>query len=136
MRNYPALALRLALGAAFLYAVADRFGWLGGPGSHNVSWGTFARFTSFVGQLNWFVPSSLIAPLAWIETGIETFLGIALILGLWLRPIAIASALLLLAFATTMSIALGAGAPLSSSVFTAAAGAYALAAVARVKVLR
>jgi len=38
------LFARLALGASFLSAVADRFGLLGPYGAKNVSWGNFAHF--------------------------------------------------------------------------------------------
>lgn len=127
MRDYASLAVRVALAAGFLYAVADRFGWLGPPGAHNVSWGTFARFTAYVGFLNAFLPRAVIPALAWVDTALEIFLGIALIVGLWLRAVSIVSALLLLAFAITMTIAAGVGAPLAYSVFSAAAAAFLLA---------
>jgi len=126
-RDYATLALRVALGVTFLYSVADRFGVLGPPGTPNVSWGTFAKFTAFVGVLNWFLPHSLMMAVAWVDTTLEVFLGVALLLGFWLRPVAIASGLLLLAFATTMSIALGIGAAFAASVFTASAASFFLA---------
>ncbi|HEY1655868.1 MAG TPA: MauE/DoxX family redox-associated membrane protein [Candidatus Tumulicola sp.] len=128
MRNYAALALRVALGASFLYSVADRFALLGPPGSANVSWGTFARFSSYVATLNWYVPKPLVAPLAWMDSALELVLGLTLIAGLSLRISSLVSALLLLAFATTMAIALGIGAPLAYSVFSASAAAFLLAA--------
>ena len=127
MRDYASLALRLALGLTFLYSVADRFGWLGPPGAANVSWGTFARFTTYVGVLNWYLPHALVPGLAWLETLIEAVLGAALVAGIRLRIIAGASGLLLLSFATTMAIALGVGAPFAYSVFTASAAAFMLA---------
>jgi uncharacterized membrane protein YphA (DoxX/SURF4 family) len=114
----------------FFYSVADRFGLLGPPGTANVSWGTFARFVSFVGVLNWFLPHAMIPAVAWIDSALEFFLGLALLTGLWLRPTAVGCALLLLAFATTMSVALGIGAPFQYSVFTASAGAFLLASTA------
>jgi uncharacterized membrane protein YphA (DoxX/SURF4 family) len=128
MRDYASLALRLALGLTFLYSVADRFGVLGPPGTPNVSWGTFSRFTAYVGVLNWYLPHSFIPNLAWIDTAVEAFLGIALLAGLRLKLVSILSALLLLWFALAMSVAIGLGAPFSYSVFTAAAGAFLLAA--------
>jgi uncharacterized membrane protein YphA (DoxX/SURF4 family) len=129
-RDLASLSLRLALALTFLYSVADRFGLLGPPGVANVSWGTFARFTSFVGVLNWYLPHAIVPAVAWIDTALEIFLGLALLAGLWLRPTAVVSALLLFTFAITMSIALGIGAPFAYSVFTASAGAFLLASTA------
>jgi uncharacterized membrane protein YphA (DoxX/SURF4 family) len=128
VRDYASLALRLALGLTFLYSVADRFGALGPPGTPNVSWGNFLRFTAYVGVLNWYLPHSFIPSLAWIDTVVEVFLGIALLIGLQLRLVSVLSALLLLWFALAMLVALGFGAPFAYSVFTAAAGAFLLAA--------
>ncbi len=127
MRDYASIALRLALGLTFLYAIADRFGALGPPGTPNVSWGDFSRFTAYVGTLNWYVPHLFVPALAWVETVLETLLGIALVLGMLLRPVAFVSALLLLSFALTMAVANGIGAPLAASVFTASAAAFMLA---------
>lgn len=122
--------LRWALGVTFLVAVADRFGMLGPYGSKNVSWGDWRHFVQYVGVLNWFLPKRLIPALACVETVIETLLGLALLAGIYQRVVAWCSAALLLSFALTMSIALGIVAPLSYSVFTAAAGALLLGAVA------
>jgi uncharacterized membrane protein YphA (DoxX/SURF4 family) len=127
MRDYASVALRLALGLTFLYAVADRFGVLGSPGTPNVSWGDFSRFTAYVGTLNWYVPHLFAPALAWVETVLETLLGIALVLGVLLRQVAFVSALLLLSFALTMAVASGIGAPFAASVFTASAAAFMLA---------
>jgi uncharacterized membrane protein YphA (DoxX/SURF4 family) len=128
MRDYASLALRLALGLTFLYSVADRFGALGPHGAPNVSWGNFSRFTAYVGVLNWYLPHRFVSSLAWIDTAVEVFLGIALVIGLRLRLVSIVSAFLLLAFAITMSVAIGVGAPFAYSVFTSSAGAFLLAA--------
>jgi uncharacterized membrane protein YphA (DoxX/SURF4 family) len=128
MRDCASLALRLALGLTFLYSVADRFGVLGPPGTAGVSWGTFAKFTAYVGILNWYLPHSLVPSLAWVDTVLEILLGVALVIGLRLRIVSIVSALLLLSFATAMAVANGIGAPFAYSVFTASAGAFLLAA--------
>jgi putative oxidoreductase len=128
MRDYSSLALRLALGLTFLYSVADRFGWLGPPGTANVSWGTFASFTAYVGILNWYLPHAIIPAIACIDTALELILGLALIVGLWLRLTAMVSAVLLFSFGVTMSVAGGIGAPFQYSVFTASAAALVLAA--------
>jgi uncharacterized membrane protein YphA (DoxX/SURF4 family) len=127
MRNYASLALRVALALTFLYSLADRFGWVGAPGTANVSWGIFSHFTAYVGTLNWFLPHSLIAVLAWFDTSLEAVLGLMLLAGLWLRAVSFVSGLLLLALATTMSVANGIGAPFQYSVFTASAAAFLLA---------
>jgi uncharacterized membrane protein YphA (DoxX/SURF4 family) len=127
MRDYASVALRLALGLTFLYAIADRFGLLGAPGAPNVSWGNFSRFTAYVQTLNWYVPHLFVPALAWLETLVETLLGIALVLGVLLRPAAFVSGLLLLSFALSMSVASGIGAALAASVFTASAAAFMLA---------
>jgi uncharacterized membrane protein YphA (DoxX/SURF4 family) len=128
MRDYASLALRLALGLTFLYSVADRFGVLGPPGSPNISWGNFSRFTAYVGVLNWYLPHQFVPSLAWIDTAVEVFLGIALVIGFRLKLVSIVSAFVLLAFATTMSVTIGIGAPFAYSVFTASASAFLLAA--------
>ena len=123
------LFLRLALGITFLVSIADRVGWLGPNGSRNVSWGDWSHFVQYVGVLNWFVPKALTSGLAFLETIIESGLGVALLLGVYPRAIAWSSAALLMTFALTMSTALGIVAPLSYSVFSAAGGALLLGAV-------
>jgi hypothetical protein len=123
------LFLRLALGATFLVAIADRFGLLGPYGSKNVSWGDWRHFVQYVAILNWFVPKALIHGLAVLETAIELGLGVALVLGIYIRLVAWSSAALLMLFSLTMTLALGIVAPLSYSVFTAAGGALFLGAV-------
>jgi uncharacterized membrane protein YphA (DoxX/SURF4 family) len=122
--------LRWALAVTFLISVADRFGWLGQYGSKNVSWGDWKHFVQYVAVLNWFVPKALVNGLAVLETTIESGLGVALLLGIYPRAVAWISAGLLMSFALTMSIALGIVAPLSYSVFSAAAAAMLLGAVA------
>jgi uncharacterized membrane protein YphA (DoxX/SURF4 family) len=113
------LYARIALGAAFLSAVADRFGLWGKYGG----WGNFATFTVYTGQVNSFMPKFIIPFLAWTATTAETSCGILLILGLWLRWVALASAILLFLFGTAMTISFGAKSPLDYSVFSASAAA-------------
>jgi putative oxidoreductase len=117
------LYLRVALGSAFLSAVADRFGLWGKYGG----WGNFANFTLYAAKVNSFMPASTIPFLAWAATIAETLLGILLILGLWPRWVAFASALLLAMFGITMAISFGIKSPLDYSVFSASAGALLLA---------
>jgi quercetin dioxygenase-like cupin family protein/uncharacterized membrane protein YphA (DoxX/SURF4 family) len=89
---------RLALAAGFLSAVADRFGWWGSPGTA-----------------------------AWAATSAESLLGLTLLVGVLVRWSAWAAAALLVGFGLSMGLFLGWEAPLSYSVFAAAAAALLLA---------
>ncbi len=122
------LLLRIALGVAFLSAVADRFGVWGASGATNVAWGNFEAFVQYTAQVNSFLPSSLAPFLAWTATLLEVVLGIALIVGFRLRITAAASGALLLGFAVAMTFSFGIKAPLDYSVLTAATAAFYLAA--------
>ena len=62
------LFLRFALAAAFLSAVADRFGLWGAPGGINVAWGEFPAFVEYTAQVNSFLPAGLAPVLAWAST--------------------------------------------------------------------
>lgn len=117
------LYARIALGAAFLSAVADRFGLWGKYGG----WGNFANFTKYTAEVNSFMPAFAIPFLAWAATVAETSLGIGLILGLWPRWVALGAALLLAMFGLSMAISFGVKIPLDYSVFSASAGALLLA---------
>lgn len=117
------LYARLALGIAFLSAVADRFGLWGKRGG----WGNFPNFTHYTAQVLSFMPSSAIPFFAWAATIGEICFGIALIFGLWLRWTALGSALLLLCFGIAMAISFGIKSPLDYSVFSASAAALLLA---------
>lgn len=109
--------------------MADRFGLWGKPGSPGVAWGEWANFIAYTAKLNWFLPRSLIQPVGVLATALETILAIGLLAGIWLRGFALASAGLLLLFALSMTFALGLKAPLSASVYTAAAAAALLGTV-------
>ena len=126
LRPYVPVLLRLAVGGAFLSAVADRFGFWGPSGAKNVAWGDFAHFTQYTGQLNPWVPAAWIPTLAWTSTVAELVLGVALILGLFTRWAGLLSGILLLLFAGGMSVGTGVKAALDASVFSAAAAAFAL----------
>ena len=128
------LYARLALGAAFLSAVADRFGMWGAAGG----WGNFATFTAYTARVNSFMPAATIPFLAWAATIAEITLGVALLisglLGIvsarpaeWMRWVALASASLLALFGTAMALSLGIKRPLDYSVFSASACALLLA---------
>jgi putative oxidoreductase len=113
---------RIALGTAFLSAVADRFGLWGKYGG----WGNFANFEKYTAQVNSFMPASMIPFLAWAATVAELSFGLALILGIWTRWVARAAAVLLFLFGTAMAISFGIKSPLDYSVFSASAGALLL----------
>lgn len=127
--GYASVYLRLALGTAFLSAVADRVGMWGRPGAHLVAWGNFHNFLVYVGQLNPWFPANWIPAVGWVATLCEIAFGIALILGYRTRIAAFLSGLLLLTFALGMTAGAGIKAPLNYSVFTASAAAFLLAEV-------
>jgi putative oxidoreductase len=118
------LYARIALGAAFLSGIADRFGLYTG---RNVGYGNFAGFVDYTAKVNSFMPAFAIPFLAWAATAAELSLGVLLILGLWPRWVAWASALLLVLFGTAMAISFGIKSPMDYSVFSASAGAVLLA---------
>ena len=118
------LYARTALGAAFLSGIADRFGLYWG---RNVGYGNFDGFMRYTAEVNSFMPPATIPFLAWAATAAELFLGIALIVGIWPRWVAIGSALLLVMFGIAMAISLGIKSPLDHSVFSASAGCVLLA---------
>ena len=114
---------RLVIAAGFLSAVADRFGLWGPAGSAKVAWGSWKNFVAYTAVLNFFLPRWSAPILAVVATIAETSLGILLILGVWQRATAAASAALLGMFALAMTVALGVKAPLDYSVYSAAAAA-------------
>jgi uncharacterized membrane protein YphA (DoxX/SURF4 family) len=112
------------LGAAFLSGIADRFGWYTG---RNVGYGNFAGFVSYTAKVNSFMPAFSIPFLAWAATAAELFLGVALILGVWPRWVALGSAALLALFGIAMAMSFGIKSPMDYSVFSASAGSVLLA---------
>src|SRR5213078_3020938 len=112
--RWAALCARIALGAAFLSGIADRFGLYRG---RNVGYGDFAGFVRYTAKVNSFMPPSTIPFLAWAATITEFFFGIALILGIWRVWVALGSAVLLILFGTAMAISFGFKSPLDYSVF-------------------
>jgi uncharacterized membrane protein YphA (DoxX/SURF4 family) len=116
----------LALGLTLLSAVADRFGIWGPPGASTVAWGDWTHFVAYTAKVNSFLPSSLAPTLAIIATAAEALLEIALILGLFRRPVAFASATLFALFAGAMTLSFGVKAPLNLSVFVDFAAALIL----------
>jgi uncharacterized membrane protein YphA (DoxX/SURF4 family) len=121
------LYARLAVGTAFLSAVAGRFGiW-----DRSVDWAHFERFIRRTAEVNAFMPAFTIPFLAWAATAAEISCAVLLILGIQLRWVALASAVLLALFATAMAISTGIKPPLDYSVFSASAGALLLSLRAR-----
>ena len=74
------------------------------------------------------MPRWTIPFLAWAATAAELGLGLALVLGLWPRLVALGSAVLLALFGLAMALSLGIKSPLDYSVFSASAAALLLAA--------
>ena len=117
------LYARVAVGAAFLSAVAGRFGlW-----DRTLDTKHFANFLEYAGEVLSFMPRATIPYLACAATLCETSLGILLILGLWPRWVALASAILLVMFGTAMAISFGLKSPLDYSVYSASGAALLLA---------
>jgi uncharacterized membrane protein YphA (DoxX/SURF4 family) len=106
---------RIALAAAFLSAVISRLR----PGH-------FAGFIQYTAEVNSFLPAAAIPFVAWAATAAELSLGIALLIGLWPRHVAVAAAILLAIFGTAMAISFGIKSPLDYSVFSASACAVLL----------
>ncbi|MEO8679154.1 MAG: MauE/DoxX family redox-associated membrane protein [Vicinamibacterales bacterium] len=114
---------RFALAAAFLSAVAGRFGlWTG-----QFRWESFDRFIARTAALNAWAPPFLVPVLAWSATIAETSLAVALIAGVGVRWAAYGAAVLLAWFATAMVFADGLKSPLDYSVYSASACALLLA---------
>ena len=120
-KRWAIFYLRIALGVAFLSGIADRFGLYRG------GYGNFDGFMRYTAQVNSFMPAFTIPFLAWAATLAEFGLGVALILGLWPRWVALGSAALLAFFGIAMAISFGIKSPLDYSVFSASAGALVLA---------
>ena len=120
------IALRLSLAAAFLSAVADRFGWWEPFGQG--SWGNMGAFADYAHQLVPFASGRLLTVIVWAATATEATLGVLLLIGWRPKFVGTATCLVLIAFGTAMAVSLGMESPLSYSVFSAAsaAAAYAL----------
>lgn len=117
------LYARIALGTAFLSAVASRFGlW-----DKTLDLKHFSKFMQYAAEVNSFMPRATIPYIAWSATVAETSLGILLILGLWPRWVSLAAAVLLAIFGTAMAISFGLQSPMDYSVFSASGAAVLLA---------
>ncbi len=114
---------RLALGAGFLSAVADRFGFWGPYGKRGVAWGDFDHFLVYTHHLTSVFSVRVSDALGVVATSAEIVFGFLLLLGLRIRLISLLSGLLLLSFGAAMAAATGPKSPLDASVFSAAAAA-------------
>src|SRR5919109_117975 len=123
--------LRIFIGLAFVSAILDRFGLLGGPGTPGIAWGNFRNFVAYTAQVNSFLPAAIIPALAIIETAIEATLGAAMLLGIRVRLASAGSSLLLWILGAAMTISLGIGSQFVYAVFVLAAGAWVLATLER-----
>ncbi len=121
VRRLAIVYARLALGAAFLSAVASRLGLWGAQSS---GWTGFVRYTA---EVNAFMPVRAIPVFAVLATIAESSLGLALVLGIKPRWTALGAAALLAVFGTAMAISFGPKSPLDYSVYSASAGALLLA---------
>lgn len=114
---------RIAVGAAFLSAVASRFGlW-----DRTLDLKHFANFIDYAAEVNAFLPRTIIPWVAVLATVCETSLGILLIVGLWPRWVSLGSAVLLAMFGTAMAISFGLKSPMDYSVFSASGASVLLA---------
>jgi uncharacterized membrane protein YphA (DoxX/SURF4 family) len=117
------LFLRLSLGAGFLSAVADRFGFWNAQVS---AWGNWKNFLAYTQSLIPLIPISFIPFVGWASTLLEIIFGVCLIIGFKTSFIAKLSGWLLLIFALAMTFSRSIKAPLDYSVFVASAAAFAL----------
>lgn len=119
--------LRLALGAGFLSAVADRLGFWGPPGTPLVAWGNFHNFLLYTAKLNPWCPASCLLLLGAFVTIAEAGLGILLVVGFLTRIAGFLTGIITLVFALAMTFVLGVHAPLNYSVFVFSAASFLLA---------
>ncbi len=119
------IALRLSLAAAFLSAVADRFGWWAPFGQGN--WGSMGAFVDYAHQLLPFASGWFLTVIIWGATATEASLGGLLLIGWRPKLVGAATCLVLIVFGTAMAVSIGIESPLSYSVFSAASAAAAYA---------
>ena len=129
----PSLYLRLAIGSAYLWEVADRLGILGANGRPHVGWGDWAHFLAYAQQVMSFVPAGFVPALAVLASICEGTFGLLLIVGLFTRFAAIGSGILSFCFAVAMAISFGIDSPLGYSVFTLSAASFLLATLPQYK---
>lgn len=124
--SIPQLFLRLALGVGFILPVADRFGWLGEPGTQNIIWGNWENFISYTHILLPFLNRSAANVMGLIATVSEIIFGLLFIIGYKTKIAATGSFLLTLTFALFMTLSVGYKAPVNYSVYTCSAASLLL----------
>ncbi|MGZ3750905.1 MAG: cupin domain-containing protein [Mucilaginibacter sp.] len=125
--KFPSLYLRVAIGSAYLWEVADRLGAIGAHGQPHVGWGDWSHFEIYARQVMSFLPTGVVPALAIIATIGEGLFGLLILIGLFTRKAAIGSCLLSLGFAVAMAVSFGIESPLGYSVFTLSAASLLLA---------
>jgi thiosulfate dehydrogenase (quinone) large subunit len=120
------LFLRLAISFSFLSAVADRFGWWAEKYS---AWGNWENFITYTKLINPWLPERLVQPAGIIATGAETIFAICLLVGFKTELFAKSSGFLLLLFGLAMTFSTGIKGAFDYSVFSAAAGAFAISVI-------
>ncbi|WP_425554125.1 DoxX family membrane protein [Crossiella cryophila] len=121
------LVARIVVAAQFLNAVADRFGVWGPPGTGGVAWGNYDSFVGFTRQISLFLPEWTAPVLAHAATVGELVLGVGLLVGVWVRWVALGAGVLLVSFGVSMSISLPPEQQFSYSVFLLASGMFVVA---------
>lgn len=119
------LIFRIAISLTLFSAVADRLGYWGDQST----WGNWANFEAYTGQLLFFLPQSLVAAAAVVATILEIVFGILLLIGYKTRLVAILTGSLLVLFGASMVLALGLKPTLDYSVWVGASACYLLAGV-------
>ena len=111
------ILLRFALGAGFILPVLDRIGFLGAPGSANVSWGNWANFVTYANNLMPYLSTKMASFFGLVATIGEALFGILLIIGYKIKLAAYGSFVLTLVFALSMLFFVGYRSPFDYSVF-------------------
>ena len=109
--------LRFALGAGFILPVLDRLGFLGAPGSPNVSWGNWTNFVTYANNLMPYLSTKIASFFGIVATIGEAVFGLLLIVGYEVRLAAYGSFVLTLVFALSMLFFVGYRSPFDYSVF-------------------
>jgi uncharacterized membrane protein YphA (DoxX/SURF4 family) len=122
--NKVKLFLRAAISLSFLSAVADRLG-LWGP-KYSV-WGNWHNFIEYTRLINPWLPDATIEPVGILVTVAEILFALCLIVGYKTELFAKLSGILLLIFGLSMTFSTGIKGAFDYSVFSASAGAFALA---------
>lgn len=133
MKDAMIFLLRIALGVAFLSAVADRFGMWGAVESPIVTWGNMDNFLQYTSTLTFGASGLLLTILGYGVTILEAVFGIFLIIGYKTKRTALFSGVLLLIFGLSMALNLNIKYAFDYSVFSAAFGALLLAYQGKIK---